>query len=76
MQLLPSALHCVDFQLSKTVVLPVYKHFEALSVQLSLTACCLDPSVLNLWDYSRRPRVLYPVAGLPCRNGIHTHWIK
>jgi hypothetical protein len=32
--------------------------------------------VLNLWDYSRRPRVLYPVAGLPCRNGIHTHWIK
>ena len=65
MQLLPFALHCVDFQLSKTVVLPVYKHFEALSVQLSLTACCLDPSVLSLWDYSRqllRPALYEPLC--------------
>ena len=48
--------------------------FEAQSVQLTLTACCIDPPVLNLWDYSRRPRVLYPVAGLPFRNGTSTRW--
>jgi hypothetical protein len=30
--------------------------------------------VLDLWNYSRRPRVLYPVAGLPCWSGIHTRW--
>ncbi|MFH1934394.1 MAG: hypothetical protein ABIN18_22835, partial [Pseudomonadota bacterium] len=36
--------------------------------------CCLDRPVLNLWNYSRRPRVLYPVAGLPCWSGIHTRW--
>ena len=36
----------------------------------SLTACCLDPPVLDRWDYSRRPRVLFPVAGLPCRCGL------
>ncbi|MFH1931204.1 MAG: hypothetical protein ABIN18_06400, partial [Pseudomonadota bacterium] len=34
----------------------------------------LDRPVLNLWNYSRRPRVLYPVAGLPCWSGIHTRW--
>jgi len=48
--------------------------FEAQSVQLSLTAYCLDCPVLNLWDYSRRPRGLYPVAGLPYRSGTSTRW--
>ncbi len=50
--------------------------FETQSVQLTLTACCLDPSVLNLWDYSRQSRALYPVAGQPCRDGTYTHWNK
>ena len=53
-------------------VVPRIETFEALSLQLSLTACCLDPPVLDLWDYSRRPKVLFPVAGLPCRSGLHT----
>jgi len=51
-----------------------FSAFEALSVQRLLTAWCLVPSVLNLWDYSRRPRIHYPVTGLPCRSGILTHW--
>jgi hypothetical protein len=57
----------------ESVTLPIVV-FEAQYVQLMLTACCLGSPVLNLWDYSRRPRVLYPVAGQPCRNGIHTRW--
>ena len=32
--------------------------------------------MLNLWDYSRWPRVLYPVAGLPYRRGTSTRWNK
>jgi hypothetical protein len=47
---------------------------EAQSLQLSLTACRLDCHVLNLWGRPRRPMVLYPVAGLPCRDGILTRW--
>ena len=50
------------------------KTFEAQSLQLTLTAYCLDCPVLNLWNYSRRPRVLYPAAGLPYWSGIHTRW--
>ncbi len=46
---------------------------EAQSVQLSLTACCFDYAVLNLWDYSRRPSDLYPVAGLPYQDGTPAH---
>jgi len=49
--------------------------YEAKSLQLSLTACCLAPIVLNIWNYFRLPDVCYPVADLPCRNGILTRWI-
>jgi hypothetical protein len=42
------------------------------ALQLSLTACQLDPPVLNLWDCSRRPEVLLPVAGPRCRFGLLT----
>jgi len=28
-----------------------------------------DPLVLTLWGRPRRAKVLYPVAGLPCRGG-------
>jgi len=48
--------------------------FEAQLLQLTLTAYCLDRPVLNLWNYSRRPRVLYPAAGLPYWSGIPTRW--
>jgi len=54
--------------------LPVRNAIEALSVQLAFTACCLDPPVLDLWDHSLRPKVLYPVAGPPCRSGNLTRW--
>ena len=50
------------------------KTFEAQSLQLTLTAYCLDRPVLNLWNYSRRPRVLYPAAGLPYWSGTCTRW--
>lgn len=50
------------------------KTFEAQSLQLTLTAYCLDRPVLNLWNYFRRPRVLYPATGLPYWNGIRTRW--
>jgi len=72
MQHLPIALHYSGFHTPNGVTLSILGAFEAQSVQLSLTACCLGSPVLNLWDYSRRPRVLYPVAGLPCRNGTYT----
>ncbi len=72
MQHLPSALHHGGFHTPNGVALSILGSFEAQSVQLSLTACCLGSPVLNLWDYSRRPRVLYPVAGRPCRNGDPT----
>jgi hypothetical protein len=42
--------------------------------QLTLTAYCLNRPVLNLWNYFRRPKVLYPAAGLPYWNGISTRW--
>jgi hypothetical protein len=50
------------------------KTFEAQSLQLALTAYCLDRPVLNIWSYFRRPRVLYPAAGLPYWSGIRTRW--
>jgi hypothetical protein len=68
-----NALYYGGFHYPKGVTLPIGV-FEAQYVQLMLTACCLGSPVLNLWDYSRRPRVLYPVAGLPYRSGIHTRW--
>jgi len=30
--------------------------------------------VLNIWDYSRLPDACYPVADLPCRDGIPSRW--
>ena len=48
--------------------------YEAKSLQLTLTACCLAPTVLNIWSYLRLPDVCYPVADLPCRNGSLTRW--
>jgi len=58
-----------DFRRVKGVV-PRIETFEAQSLQHSwLTACWLDYPVLNFWDYSRQPKALFPVAGLPCRYG-------
>ncbi len=48
--------------------------YEAKSLQLTLTACCLAHVALNIWDYSRLPNASYPVADLPCRDGIYTRW--
>ena len=48
--------------------------YEAKSLQLTLTACCLAPIVLNIWSYLRLPDVCYPVADLPCRGGSLTRW--
>ena len=56
-----------------SIVLP-NNAFEAQSLQLTLTAYCLDRPVLNLWNYFRRPRVLYPAAGLLYWNGTCTRW--
>ncbi|MES9881098.1 MAG: hypothetical protein ABW185_09475 [Sedimenticola sp.] len=56
-----------DFHRVKGVVSHMVT-FEAQSLQLALTAYCLNPLVLDLSDYSRRPKVLFPVAGLPCRS--------
>ena len=42
---------------------PIFEHFEALSLQLTLTACWFANPVLNLWDYSRRTREHFPAAG-------------
>ena len=60
-----------DFRRVKGVVSRMVT-FEAQSLQLALTAYCLDPLVLNLWGHPRRPKVLFPVAGLPCRSGVLT----
>ena len=68
------ALPSVDFRTLNCVVLLFSKDIEAQSLQLSLTACQLDPPVLTLWGRPRRAKVLYPVAGLPCRGGIPTRW--
>ena len=67
------ALLYIDFCRVNSIVLP-FVSFEAQSLQLALTAYCLDPSVLNLWSYLHRPRVLYPAAGLPYWSGILTRW--
>jgi hypothetical protein len=70
-----ASMHCIiETSTYLTASSFSFTTFEAQSVQLSLTACCLDPSVLNLWNYSRRPKVLYPVTGLPCRNGTSARW--
>jgi len=37
----------------------------------AIRVSCLVP---NLWDYSRWPRGLYPVTGLPYQSGISTCW--
>ena len=48
--------------------------YEAKSLQLSFTACCLAHIVLNIWSYLRLPDACYPVVDLPCRDGILTRW--
>ncbi len=30
--------------------------------------------MLNIWDHSRLPDACYPVADLPCLDGIYTRW--
>ncbi len=50
------------------------KTYEAKSLQLMLTACCLAHIVLNVWSYLRLPDDCYPVADLPYRDGILTRW--
>ncbi len=67
-------LYRVDFCSFDGIVLPVFTSVEAQSLQLALTAYQLAQSVLNLWDYSRWPKVRYPVVGLPCWDGIRTRW--
>ena len=68
------ALYPVGFHVFNRVALPNLESYrEVQSVQLSLTASCFDYAVLNLWDCSRRPSDLYPVAGLPCRGGTSSH---
>jgi len=57
------AAHAVGFRTCKSVALSHLEHFEAQSLQLTLTACWFVPPVLNLWDYSRRPRVHFPADG-------------
>ena len=68
-----NALLYIDFCRVNSIVLPIVT-FEAQSLQLALTAYCLDPSVLSLWSYPRRPRVIYPAAGLPYWSGTLTRW--
>ena len=68
-----NALLYIDFCWVDRIVLPIVI-FEAQLLQLTLTANCLDHPVLNLWNYFRRPRVLYPAAGLPYWSGIRTRW--
>lgn len=48
--------------------------YEANSLQLSLTACCLAYIVLNIWSYLRLPDACYLVVDLPYQSGVHTHW--
>jgi len=55
--------HAVGFRISNSVALSHFVYFEAQSLQLALTACWLAPPVLNLWDYSRRPKVRFPAGG-------------
>ena len=51
-----------------------FNSYEAKSLQLTLTACYLAHTVLNIWSYLRLPSACYPVADLPCRDGNHTRW--
>ncbi len=51
-----------------------FSSYEAKSLQLALTACYLAHTVLNIWSHLRLPGACYPVADLPCRDGIHTRW--
>jgi len=51
-----------------------FSSYEAKSLQLTLTACYLAHTVLNIWSYLRLPGACYPVADLPCRDGNHTRW--
>ena len=44
------------------------------SLQLTLAACCLAHTVLNIWSHLRLSDACYPVADLPCRDGIYTRW--
>jgi len=60
---LAHAAHAVGFRTCKSVALSHFEHFEAQSLQLTLTACWFAPPVLNLWDYSRQPRVYFPAGG-------------
>ena len=62
------------FQKGYPVALLVNNSFEAKSLQLSLTACCLARTVLNIWSHLRLPDVCYPVADLPCQDGSLTRW--
>ena len=48
--------------------------YEAKSLQLTLAACCLAHTVLNIWSHLRLSDACYPVADLPCRDGIYTRW--
>ncbi len=50
------------------------KAYKAKSLQLTFTAYCLAHTVLNVWSYPRLPDACYPVADLPCRDGILTRW--
>ncbi len=50
------------------------KTYEAKLLQLMLTACCLAHTALNIWNYLRLPDGCYPVADLPCWDGILTRW--
>ena len=49
-----------------------FNSYEAKSLQLTLTACYLAHTVLNIWSYLRLPGGCYPMADLPCRDGIYT----
>ena len=51
-----------------------FNSYEAKSLQLTLTACYLAHTVLNIWSYLRLPGACYPMADLPCRDGILTRW--
>jgi len=64
----------VGFQKGYAVALLVWNPYEAKSLQLLLTACCLAHTVLNIWNYFRLPSDCYPVVDLPCRSGIFTRW--
>lgn len=62
----------VGFQKGYPVALLVWNPYEAKSLQLLLTACCLAHTVLNIWNYFRLPGDCYPVVDLPYRSGIFT----